>query len=180
MRPLTEEETLLVFEKLKKYIGENLRTMMERPDGSYVMRLHNNRIYYLTEEMVRQATSFGRDQLMSMGTCLGKITKSGKFRLQITALHVLSQFAKHRLWVKPAGEQSFTTGNHILKSNLGRITENTDRHIGVVVYTMADVPIGFGVTARSTTEARKVDASQIICFWQSDIGEFLRHEDTLF
>merc|ERR1712032_523784 len=106
MRPLTEDEMALCFEKLKKYIGENLRTMLDRPDGSYVLRLHNSRVYYMSEAMVRLATSFARDQLIAMGTCLGKMTKSGEFRLQITGLHVLSQFAKYRIWVKPAGEQS--------------------------------------------------------------------------
>merc|ERR1712106_858993 len=100
---------------------------------------------------------------------MGKLTKSGKFMLQITALPILAQFAKHKVWIKPAGEKSFTSGNHILKSNLGRITENTDQYEGVVVYTMSDYPIGFGVTAKSTADCRKVDASQIICFHQADV-----------
>ena len=33
----------------------------------------------------------------------------------------------------------------MLKSGLGRVTENTDQYQGVVVYTMNDVPLGFGV-----------------------------------
>jgi ribosome biogenesis protein Nip4 len=32
-------------------------------------------------------------------------------------------------------------GNHILKAHLGRITEDTPEHQGVVVYTMSDIPI---------------------------------------
>lgn len=49
-----------------------------------------------------------------------------------------SQF---KVWVKPGTEQSFLYGNHVLKSGLGRITENTEQYQGVVVYSMADVPL---------------------------------------
>lgn len=41
----------------------------------------------------------GRDQLVHLGTCVGKLTHSGKFRLTIGALDVLSQFAKHKVRV---------------------------------------------------------------------------------
>jgi ribosome biogenesis protein Nip4 len=44
----------------------------------------------------------------------------------------------------------FLYGNHVLKSGLGRITEATAAYTGVVVYSMADVPLGFGVAAKST------------------------------
>lgn len=46
---------------------------------------------------MRQATSVSRDTLLSLGTCFGKFTKSGKFRLHITALDYVSQYAK--VWV---------------------------------------------------------------------------------
>lgn len=39
---------------------------------------------------------------------------------------------------------------------------------------------GFGVTARSTAEARRLDPTGIATFRQADIGEYLREEDTLF
>lgn len=35
-------------------------------------------------------------------------------------------------------------------------------------------------TARSTNEARRLDPTGIVCFRQSDCGEYLRDEDTLF
>lgn len=35
----------------------------------------------------------------------------------------------------------FLYGNHILKAHLGRITEDTPEHQGVVVYSMNDVPL---------------------------------------
>ena len=39
----------------------------------------------------------------------------------------------------------FLYGNHILKAHLGRITEDTPEHQGVVVYSMNDVPLVNGL-----------------------------------
>jgi 60S ribosome subunit biogenesis protein NIP7 len=44
--------------------------------------------------MMRMAVSVGRDQLGSVGVCFGKFTKTGKFKLHITALDHLAQYAK--------------------------------------------------------------------------------------
>ena len=66
------------------------------------------------------------------------------------------------MWVKPTSEMSFLYGNHLLKSGLGRITENTPANQGVVVFSMSDVPLGFGVAAKSTQDCRKLDASSIV------------------
>ena len=57
---------------------------------------------------------------------------------------------RRQVWVRPAAEMQFLYGNHVLKSGLGRITESTAAYTGVVVYSMADVPLGFGVAAKST------------------------------
>ena len=84
-----------------------------------------------------------------------------------------------QVWVKPSAEMQFLYGNHVLKSGLGRITENTPAYTGVVVYSMSDVPLGFGVTAKSTNECRSMDPSGIVAFHQADCGEYLRAEDEL-
>lgn len=42
-----------------------------------------------------------------------------------------------------------------------------------------DVPLGFGVTAKSTTECRTADPNAIVVFHQADCGEYLRAEDEL-
>ncbi|XP_071479351.1 60S ribosome subunit biogenesis protein NIP7 homolog [Diadema antillarum] len=179
MRPLTEEETKLLFEKLSKYIGENIKLLIDRSDGMYCFRYHKDRVFYVSEEIMRRAASVGRDHLISFGTCFGKFTKTKKFRLHITALDYLAPYAKCKVWVKPGAEQSFLYGNHVLKSGLGRITENTEKYQGVIIYSMSDVPLGFGVAAKSTQECRHADPMGIVVFHQSDIGEYLRNEDTL-
>jgi ribosome biogenesis protein Nip4 len=46
-----------------------------------------------------------------------------------------------QIWIKPNGEMPFLYGNHVVKAHLGRITEDTPEHQGVVVYSMNDVPL---------------------------------------
>lgn len=65
------------------------------------------------------------------------------------------------------------------KSGLGRITENTPKHQGVVVYSMSDLPLGFGLASKTTAECKHADPMAIVCIHQSDIGEYVRSEDEL-
>jgi len=62
---------------------------------------------------------------------------------------------------------------------MGKITEDTERNDGVVFLNMADVPLGFGTSARNTLECRKLDPGAIIAYHQADIGEYLRSEEDL-
>ncbi|KAI6047772.1 secretory pathway protein Sec39-domain-containing protein [Pisolithus marmoratus] len=116
---------------------------------------------------MRLSISVARPNLISLGTCFGKFSKSGKFKLHVTALDYLAQYARYKIWLKPNGEMPFLYGNHILKAHLGRITEDTPEHQGVVVFNMSDTPLGFGVTARSTVDTRKLDPTAIIVFHQA-------------
>lgn len=129
---------------------------------------------------MKMATSVARQNLMSLGICFGKFTKTNKFRLHITALDYIAQYARYKIWVKSNGEMPFLYGNHVLKAHVGRITDDTPQHQGVVIYSMNDTPLGFGVTARSTLELRRLEPTAIVAFHQADVGEYLRDEDTLF
>jgi 60S ribosome subunit biogenesis protein NIP7 len=113
MRPLTEEESRAVFEKLANYIvcpsrllnnlvltffqGKNLIHLIDRPDGPYCFRLQKDRVYYVSEESMRLGISIARPNLVSLGTCFGKFSKSGKFKLHITALDYLAKYAKYKV-----------------------------------------------------------------------------------
>eukprot|EP00899_Mesostigma_viride_P016708 jgi/Mesvir1/25038/Mv16977-RA.1 len=179
MRPLDEAETKQVLEKLFKYVGKNIKNIIDRPSDPYVLRLHKQRVYYVKDSVMLRATNIKSDKLVALGTCMGKFTKSGKFRLTITALDVLAAHAKYKVWVKPSNEMSYLYGNHLVKSGLGRITDNTPAYQGVVVYSMSDVPLGFGITAKSTQDCRKLENSGIVVLHQADVGEYLRMEDEL-
>lgn len=80
-------------------IGENVKLLIDRPDGAYCFRLHNERVFYISEKLLRHAVSIHRDQLLSIGTCFGKFTKSRKFRLHITALDYLAPYAQVNIFV---------------------------------------------------------------------------------
>ena len=150
------QETKAVFEKLHKYIGKNIRQLVEGgPAGDAVLRLQRNRIYYVRADLMRRATNvrlgveegiemgwrgsggraggraavtagaladatrhptcrgstaqlrpnhthfitlqIARDKLVHLGTCIGKLTHSGKFRLTVGALDLLAQYAKYKV-----------------------------------------------------------------------------------
>jgi 60S ribosome subunit biogenesis protein NIP7 len=59
MRPLTEDETRMVFEKLHKFIGKNIKSLIDRPDEAYCLRLQKNRVFYVREDLMRRATNVG-------------------------------------------------------------------------------------------------------------------------
>ncbi|XP_047045091.1 60S ribosome subunit biogenesis protein NIP7 homolog [Lolium rigidum] len=157
MRPLDEKETTMVFETLFKFTGPNLKHLLERPSaegpdaepGRYCLRLHKNRVFYASESLVRRATAVSRVRLAGVvGTPIGKFTHGGAFHLTVHALDLLAAHARRRVWVKPDTERSFLFGNSVPKSALARITENTKSGDGVVVMSMADVPLGLGLGFR--------------------------------
>ncbi|MES1922318.1 ribosome biosynthesis protein nip7, partial [Bonamia ostreae] len=162
MRQLTEDELEKLFEKLSKYIGKKVRNLVE--DNSNVIRLHKEKVFYVPKSNLRDAENVEKKKLFTTGVCLGKFTKTKKFRLNITALPILAEFAKHKIWIKQSSEMSFMYGNNVLKAGIGRMTENTPKYQGVVMLTMNNVPIGFGVTAHSTEECRDLDSSAITVF----------------
>ncbi|MCJ1389374.1 ribosome biosynthesis protein nip7 [Xylographa bjoerkii] len=187
MRSLTETETQALFSKLANYTGRSLNHLITPPSSTSdapsdrpVFRLHASRVYYVRLSLANLATSIARPNLLSLGTCLGKFTKTGKFRLHITALDVIAPHARYKVWVKPNGEMPFLYGGNVVKAHVGRWSEDCPEHQGVVVLGMDDTPLGFGVTARSTAEARRLEPTGITTFRQADIGEYLREEDTLF
>jgi 60S ribosome subunit biogenesis protein NIP7 len=141
--------------------------------------LQGSRCYYVRESLANLATSVARDNLLSLGICLGKFTKTGKFRLHITALSVIAPHARYKVWVKANGEMPFLYGGNVLKAHVGRWSEDCPEHQGVIVLSMNDTPLGFGVSARSTAEARKLDPTGIVTFRQADIGEYLRGRHSL-
>ena len=180
MRPLTDDEMKLFFEKLQLYIGSNITKLIDRTDEPHTFRLIKDRVYYLSESQMKLATNISRENLISLGTCFGKFTQGGKFRLNVTCLDYLSQYAKNKVWVKQGAEMSFLYGNHVTKAGLARITEGVPQYGGVVVYSLSDIPLGFGVAAQPTEYCKDLDPTSNVVLHLGDVGEYLRTEDSLF
>ena len=81
--------------------------------------------------------------------------------------------------MKQTAEKSLTSGDHVLKSDLSRISENVVSGEGVVVFSSSDVPLAFGIAAKSAQDCRKMDPKGIVVLNQADLGEYLRSEDDL-
>ena len=145
MRPLTDTETKTLFTKLAHYTGSSLSSLLtpSTTDSSdhHVFRIQNSRVYYVRSTLANLATSIARPNLLSLGTCVGKFTKTGKFRLHITALDVIAPHARYKVWVKANGEMPFLYGGHVVKAHVGRWSEDVPEHQGVVVLSMGDVPL---------------------------------------
>jgi 60S ribosome subunit biogenesis protein NIP7 len=95
------------FTKLSNYIGRNVTLLIDRQDEPWVFRVSGSRVYYLAERLLRFAAVVGKKELVSVGVCFGKFSKSKKFKLHVTALPVLAQYAKFKVWIKPSSEMSF-------------------------------------------------------------------------
>lgn len=121
MRQLTEEETKTLFSKLANYTGRSLNSLVAPTDGGpqMVFRLQGSRVrschdaqlpcgilslliqssqvYYMPLAIANLATSIPRDNLLSAGTQMGKFTKTGKFRLNLTCLDVVAPHARYKV-----------------------------------------------------------------------------------
>lgn len=47
----------MVFEKLYKFVGKNIKNLVDRPDEPYCFRLQKNRVYYVRESLMKKATN---------------------------------------------------------------------------------------------------------------------------
>ncbi|BFU20411.1 hypothetical protein EHI2019_000987200 [Entamoeba histolytica] len=56
------------FEKLAKYIGRNIRFLIDNENEEYCFRLQKDRVYYVRLSIAEQATTIGRENLLSLGT----------------------------------------------------------------------------------------------------------------
>jgi 60S ribosome subunit biogenesis protein NIP7 len=74
-------------------IGRNIKMLLERPDDPHCFRLHKERVFYISERVMKLATNIGKKELLSLGVCFGKFTKTKKFTLHMTCLDYLAQHA---------------------------------------------------------------------------------------
>lgn len=130
MRPLSEQELRQFLEKITLFIGDNAKFLVDREDEPHCFRLHNDRVYYLSESLVKKASGIPAKELTSAGVCFGKFTHSKKFRLHVTCLEFLARLALYKVYLKPSGEQHFLYGNHVVRAHLRRIEGEMGRNAG--------------------------------------------------
>lgn len=163
-----------------KFVGKNVGKILQHPREPHCFRIQKDRIYYVSETVMKYATTIARKNLLALGTCFAKITHSGRIHLQITCLDFLAQHAEHKVWLKSNAEMSFLYGNNVAKVGLARITDAAPQYAGVIVYNLQDLPLGFGVLAHPTEKCKDLDPTANVVLHQADIGEYLRNEDSMF
>ncbi len=83
-------------------IGKNIQLLLMRQDEPWCFRLHKDRVYYASENLVRKAGNVQRKQLLSIGVCFGKFSRKGKFQLHITSLDLIAPYAKVKTSLRSA------------------------------------------------------------------------------
>lgn len=59
----------MVFEKLHKFIGKNIKALVSQADRPACLRLQKNRVFYVREDVMRRATNVRRRQLLLSRPC---------------------------------------------------------------------------------------------------------------
>lgn len=175
MRALTGEEEEKVMSKLRQFIGDATKDLLEDRQLCY-----NNQKVLLVSERMRKATSqIPRKQLVSCGEVVGKFTKGNSFRITIAALHVLHRYALHKVWIKASAEMNFLYGNNALKSHVQKVSEDIPINAGVFVYNHVNTPLGFGIIAVNPTSYSRARGGDPVVLLQADNGEYIRKEATV-
>ena len=60
LNTLMTQETKLVFEKLYKFVGKNIKSLVDRQDEPYTFRLQKNRVYYVKESLMKKSTNVSK------------------------------------------------------------------------------------------------------------------------
>ncbi len=60
------------------------------------------------------------------------------------------------------------------------MTDGIPQYGGVVVFSMSDIALGFGVAAQPTEYCKDLEPMANVVLHQGDIGEYLRVEDGMF
>lgn len=172
MRPLKEEEQVKIMGKLRLFIGDAIKELLEDTQLYY----NNQKVLLLSDKLLKATSQIKRKELIAAGSIIGKLTKNNNFRITITALHVLHKYALHKVWIKDSAEMNFLYGNNAIKSHIQKISEAIPINAGVFVYNNNNTPLGFGVIAVSPASYEKARGGDIVVLLQADNGEYIRKE----
>ncbi|EOB11336.1 60S ribosome subunit biogenesis protein NIP7 [Nosema bombycis CQ1] len=173
MRDLRADEENKVMNKLKFFIGDNIKEIVNKDRNLY---LHKRRVLLINKNVAKAVSPIGIKSLVFAGTIIGKFTKNDNFKLKISSLNLLSPFAIYKVWIKKSAEMNYLYGNNALKSHIHRITDSIPLNSGVFVYSQNDIPLGFGVTSHKPEAFQGLKGYNIVVIRQGDNGEYVRGE----
>lgn len=132
---------------------------------SYSFSTSSNFSRSTRERIMTRATNVERKKLLSLGICFGKFTKTGKFRLHITALDYLAPYAKVSL--DPIKKFAVWVHKYILSINarLLNIFCTTVQGLGEAIRRVVVLVRKSRIEGWSWSHYRKYPSVSIIIMW---------------
>merc|ERR1712046_528575 len=131
MGMLSLDGTKYVYEKIFQFIGKSIHDINKEGQELYFFRERERFIYFVRDSLIRRASSLLKDNLVSYGTCIGKVSHSGRFRLTIGAMDLISLKSDKKVWLERGSDLKFLYGINVLKSGLNKTTKNIPKFVGV-------------------------------------------------
>ena len=70
-RRIADDELRAVLERLMKFVGRNAELLLKNPQEPHCFRVHKDRIYYVSESLMRLATNSKRADLLALSHVRG-------------------------------------------------------------------------------------------------------------
>ncbi|KAG0441144.1 60S ribosome subunit biogenesis protein NIP7 like protein [Dictyocoela muelleri] len=176
MRELKPEEYTLVTKKIENFIGTEISKVVNDNNKLY---LSGKLVFLISNDIFKKTSNISKKNLILAGTIVGRFTRSSKFKIIITFLDYLAKYAVNKVYIKNSAEMNVLYGNNVLKSHLLKIPENLKANTPVVIFNQNEVPLGFGITSRSSSSISIAERNTMAVIVQSDNGEYLRNESTM-
>jgi 60S ribosome subunit biogenesis protein NIP7 len=176
MRVLKIDEARLIFTKIVKFQGIFfINFIKKRISELYLFRILKNRIFYASIILISRANSFSKKNIGSLGICIGRFDKSGKFYFLIPALNFLIKCPKfNSIIINEIGEKNFIYGRHLRKNFLSKIIKYLNRNDGVIIMGKDNFPLGLGEILKDSSDFLRISDKEIVIINQGDIGKYIR------
>lgn len=176
MRVLLKEELRLILIKLVKYQGEEFLDFFKNNLlFKYSFRLQRGRIFYSSIINISKAGNFLKKKIATLGTCIGRLTKSGKFFILIP-FQIFTENLDKRKFVSLTnkGEAAFTYGSNVTRYMIHEVSNSLKKGDGVVLKGLHGVVLGLGELMKSEAFMKVSNEREVVIINHADIGSYIR------
>lgn len=176
MRELKIEEARIILGKIIKFQGQALTTFLKTNYFSFlVFKLQKKRLFFSSFSLFSRALNFSKKRVGSLGFCIGRFTRSKKFRFLIPFLNLLQ---KNKILLvgilHEKGEKLVLYGNHVNIKNIAKLSKNILKNDGLLFMNRNRIPLGFGEILKSGFLLAKCDQKIQVLVNQGDTGLYIR------
>mmetsp|Transcript_4128 Transcript_4128/g.9851 ORF Transcript_4128/g.9851 Transcript_4128/m.9851 type:complete len:179 (+) Transcript_4128:1361-1897(+) len=176
MRVLLKEEIRLFLTKLVKYQGDEIVEFLR--DNKYsncTYRLQRGRIFYSSYPIIAKAGNFLKNKIGSIGVCIGRFSKTGKFFILIPGEVLMEKILKKKIVsLTLKGEKTFLYGSNLSKDMIHEISNNLKKGDGIVLKGMNGLIVGLGELLKSIIFVKVSRQKEMLIINHADIGSYIR------